>query len=325
MISTKYVINIKDVPEPWAFKFYCKLSVLPNGKEVKIKSMFNHKDTNPSFVVYYNSRLKRHMFKDFSVNIGGGITDLVSQLYSLSIPAAAQKIVEDYTTFLKNDGIVPEEPIHERFVEVSSYNRRIWYDYDARYWTSYGIGSDQLKKYNVVPFESFVMRVTQNNISIDNHFKIPQSYGYFQNDGTLYKIYQPKSKSKFMKLGVYIQGSEQLTFQKPYLLIGSSLKDIMTLDSMGFSNIEYIAPDSESIMIPQEVLNSYKFKYKKIITMFDDDPTGLVSMNKYKEQYDIEPVHFQTGFKDVSDTVKSLGVNKTRELLITQLKKVIHG
>jgi hypothetical protein len=124
-----------------------------------------------------------------------------------------------------------------------------------------------------------------------------------------------------MKLKDYIQGTDQLKFDQPNLIITSSLKDLMTLKNFGF-NAEYIAPDSESSMIPSGAMAMYKMKYKNIITLFDNDEAGIVGTNKFKEAYDILGVVLPLS-KDVSDSVRDYGLVKTREVLYPLLKEVI--
>ena len=92
-------------------------------------------------------------------------------------------------------------------------------------------------------------------------------YGYFRKDGSLYKIYLPNSKEhKFIKVKEYIQGSDQLTLKVNYLVICSSLKDIIAFSKLGYKNAEAIAPDSENILISESMINIYKSKYKQICT-----------------------------------------------------------
>ena len=55
-------------------------------------------------------------------------------------------------------------------------------------------------------------------------------YGFFKEDGTLYKIYSPKiRRKKFIKVKDYLQGLDQLKYDKPYLVICSSLKDALCI------------------------------------------------------------------------------------------------
>ena len=47
----------------------------------------------------------------------------------------------------------------------------------------------------------------------------------------------------------------------------------MCLKSFGY-NIEVIAPDSENSLIKPHVIENLKVKYKKVITLFDNDEAG---------------------------------------------------
>ena len=110
-------------------------------------------------------------------------------------------------------------------------------------------------------------------------------YGYFDKNNEVYKIYQPHSKKhKFHKVKPYLQGFDQLKFDKPYLIICSSLKDALCLKGMGY-NIEVLAPDSENTMIKPHVIEHLKRKYKKVITLFDNDEAGKTAVNKYNKLY----------------------------------------
>ena len=80
---------------------------------------------------------------------------------------------------------------------------------------------------------------------------------------------------KFFKAADYIQGVDQLTFEKDYLVICSSLKDLLTFHNLGFTNAECIAPDSENTLIPERIIVGLKERYKNICTLFDNDEAGI--------------------------------------------------
>jgi DNA primase len=126
--------------------------------------------------------------------------------------------------------------------------------------------------------------------------------------------------NKFIKVKEYIQGMDQLTFQTDYLVICSSLKDMMTLMSMGISNVECIAPDSENTLISEHVIQSLKGKYKSVCTLFDNDKAGIEAMEKYKAKYGLANVHL-TLEKDLSDAVAAHKMDVVREKLIPLLKQ----
>jgi hypothetical protein len=148
-------------------------------------------------------------------------------------------------------------------------------------------------------------------------------YGYFKNDGSLYKIYQPYVKShKFIKVKDYLQGSEQLNGKK-ILVICSSLKDGLTLKCMG-ANVDVLVPDSENTLLKEDIIKSLKNRYDKIVTIFDNDDAGVAAMKKYKEVYNIEYVYFNIE-KDIADAVKMKGQSFVKERLMCAIDKKLNN
>jgi 5S rRNA maturation endonuclease (ribonuclease M5) len=96
----------------------------------------------------------------------------------------------------------------------------------------------------------------------------------------------------------------------------------MSLKGFGY-NIEVIAPDSENSIIKAYIIQNLKEKYKKIITLFDNDEAGHKAIEKYIETYDINGVSL-TISKDVSDAVKEYGFITTHEHLKPLLKKALY-
>ena len=116
-----------------------------------------------------------------------------------------------------------------------------------------------------------------------------------------------------MKMATYIQGMDQLKFDKPHLVITSSLKDGMCLKKLRYP-VEFISPDSEGSVIREEVINYLKSKYKVITCMFDNDTAGIKAMEKYQELYGL-PSLLLPMEKDLSDSVKKHGKKAVREVL----------
>lgn len=326
MISTKYLISsINEVPREWVFEHFCNLTEVLTGQRVNIKSMFNLKDKAPSMFIYHDGATGIYRFKDFSTGKNGDGVGLVQQLSHTPITRgeAAHKIIEIYNQYRlnnKEDISLREFKVHSRY-KVSSVKERSWTNLDEKYWTQFYIGSKLLEKYNIKPIETYNMSKDDNGkekvLTIEGNY----IYGYYRKDGTLYKIYQPYVKTnKFIKIHEYIQGTDQLTMTKPYLVITSSLKDIMAFDKLGFNNVESVAPDSENTIITDVIMTSYKYKYKAICTLFDDDTAGIQAMEKYNKKYDLPFVHLQGFSKDLSDSIKDHGLLKVK-LVITELLK----
>lgn len=325
MLRTKSLVSdFKEIPHTWIFEHYLTLPERLHGQDVKIKSVFNSNDTNPSFYVYHSKTSNRYKFKDFSTDRQGDCVELVKELFNMVSRAdSVIKIINDYNEFLATtDGNYQLEnfEVQERY-HVDSFSLRNWTDIDQKYWMRYSIGSKLLEDFNVQPLDSFVFKRAEEQLVI----KRIGIYGFFRGDGSLYKIYQPLAKNKkFIKVADYIQGTDQLKFDKPYLIICSSLKDVMAFTRLGFKNAEAIAPDSENTMIPEHIIESYKQKYDTVCTLFDNDEAGIRAMLKYKDAYDLPYAHLKLE-KDLADCVEQHGVANTRIALYPVLTKAITG
>ena len=315
MLSTRYICtDINQVPSAWVFQNYCRLNEKLEGQDVKIRSLFNPKDRNPSMVIYINGD-GNYKFNDFSTGIKGDKIDLVKELFHLQTSTSIKKINSDYQEFLKSNKTFDNTVLQVPKYKITSWETRGWNKNDEKYWTAFHIGSRLLKHYNVTALKSYSLSRADDQIVISK----PYLYGFFKKDGSLYKIYQPFNKErKFLKLGTnYIQGTEQLK-KNPFLLITSSLKDIMAIRSLQIANFDYIAPDSENVMISDEQMKIYKTQYQQIITLFDSDEAGILAMQKYKEKHGLNLVYFDMA-KDPSDAIKKHGAQKVKEELVIKL------
>jgi hypothetical protein len=318
MFKTKNLVHdIKDVPVPWIFEHFCKLREKLSGQDIKIKSIFNDKERTPSMCIYLDNK-QVYKFKDFSTGKGGSAIDLVKEITSLSYHKVCQLVVESYNDFVlhNNGGYDVKEFKQSSRYKVSKYIFRSWSTQDQYFWTQFNIGTKLLTEHNVRPLASYYMLKDDKELCITGNYL----YGYFKADGTLYKIYQPKTlDKKFIKVADYVQGSEQLKNNK-YLIITSSLKDVMALKSLKIP-VDVIAPDSENSMIRKELMETYIKKYKKVILVFDFDDPGIKAMEKYKELYpEIEYTALPMS-KDPSDSIKDYGAKEVYYRLVLLLNK----
>ena len=325
MFKTKNLVHdIKDVPVAWIFEHFCKLKEKLNGHDVKIKSLFNLKERTPSMCIYYDAKKSSYRYKDFSSGKGGSAIDLVKDIENLSYHKACSLVVEKYNDFVlhNNGGYDLQEFKQASKYKVSSYIFRSWNTQDQYFWTQFNIGTRLLEEYNVRPLSAYTMHKETDSGPIDLAITGNYLYGYFKKDGTLYKIYQPKTlDKKFIKVADYIQGSEQLKNHK-WLIITSSLKDLMALRSLKLP-LDIIAPDSENTVIRKEVMESYINRYEKVIVMFDFDEPGIKAMEKYKELYpEIEYTALPMS-KDPADSIKDYGAKEVYYRIVPLLNKKI--
>lgn len=322
MLSTIIYTNKNfPIPSEKIFTKILNLSEELTGQAIKIKSIFNKDDKDPSMVVFHSDE-NIYRFKDFSSGNYGDAADIVQYLYNLSNRQDAfKKILEIF----KNDESISYSPnnIIKTTKEITDYTIRKWFKHDAEYWKEFHIGVKFLKKYNIQPLEKYTITVKSGDSKSILDFNTVQAYGYFNSNNELCKIYQPHNKkAKFLKVKEYIQGEDQLTYNTKCLIISSSLKDIGAFLSMGFNNIELVAPDSENVKIPIDKINYYKSKYPYIFTMFDNDLAGMKAMKDYKELYDIPYIYF-TIEKDIAESIKQHGPVNTKLFFTPILKDAI--
>jgi 5S rRNA maturation endonuclease (ribonuclease M5) len=325
MISTKNLISdLEEVPREWVFEYYLNLREKLTGQNIKMLSAFNVRDKVPSMFIYQDGG--KYKFKDFSSGFQGDQVELVRYLFNYDARfKATNRIITDYQEYLKHNAPAVRGPIqfHDKF-KVVDFEMRHWNTLDQKYWTQFKIGSSILSQYNVVPLEFFTMSKTEIDDSVTSYrFSRPYVYGYFRNDGELYKIYMPKiPEKKFIKIQNYTQGMDQLQYDSKYLLIVSSLKDLLSFKKLGIGNIECIAPDSENTMIGESVINRLREKYAKIIVLFDNDEPGIKAAQRYQDKYNIPHVILDMS-KDLSDSVKDHGIEAVRDKLLSLLKQTV--
>jgi hypothetical protein len=321
MISTKVLIpDIKSVPIPWIFEHYCRLPQKLDGKDVKIKSIFNPSERTPSMCIYFNRLKNAYYYKDFSTDKGGDSVDLVQQILTIDTRLnTMHKIVRDYNEFVLHNNGGYDLQVFKQYnkYKIDRFEVRQWNTLDKSYWSKYGIGSKLLEFYNVKPLTSYSMFKEEDGIYKVLNIEGSNIYGYFKNDGTLVKIYQPKvQKKKFLKVKDYVQGSEQLS-KCSKLVIVSSLKDGMCLKKM-FPDVDFLAPDSENTMIKKEYLDDISKNYSCYI-LFDNDEAGNKATLKYTSQFNyLKPLYLPFS-KDISDSVMDNGYDKIKEYLTNRL------
>ena len=291
----------------WALKYYCGVSENLTGQTVVIKSVFK-KEKTPSMKLFVTDA-GEYRFNDFATGQTGGSIKLVQTLFNLDYTSAKRKILNDYDPANGSSSVTTVQKISDYSVEEISL-RGGWTTDDAKYWKMYGISSKILEFYNVKSISRIVMSHKGASFRV-SHDKY---YGYFKNSGKIHKAYSPGAEKRFLAIdGSYIQGIEQLKYKSPVLLICSSLKDVMSIHAMGLK-AELVAPNSENAAIPIDILKAWHLKYDRIAVLFDNDKTGIKSMEKYEEEYGIPGVYLNLE-KDVSDSVKKYGVKRVKRLL----------
>jgi DNA primase len=95
----------------------------------------------------------------------------------------------------------------------------------------------------------------------------------------------------------------------------------MCLNSFNF-NLEFIAPHSENTIIKPHIVHNLQGKYKKILSLFDNDEAGHAAMETYKNVYNIDGIYIKSE-KDISDAVKKYGADAVKPKLFNLIKSKI--
>lgn len=305
------------VPNEWIFETFLSLTEKLIGQSVSVKSIFNSKDSKPSMVLYVHDSGK-YKFKDFSSGLQGDAIDLIRHYHNITREEAFVKIFDLYQG--EGNIINPSGTFEKIEKTISQFEIRKWNTYDAKYWLEFKINSNELERYNIKPLASYVFQSTNGTVTNKMVFQNEYSYGFFRANGELYKIYNPKSKrAKFIKVKNYIQGHDQLEYKAKWLMLLSSLKDILAFNQLGYKNIECIAPDSENTMLSEKQMEYYKKRYSLITVLFDNDVAGKNSSLRYNADFGLPVINFEIE-KDISDCLREHDVTNTKIFLTPLLK-----
>ena len=288
------------------------------GNKYKLLCPF-HKDTRPSLHV----NLYKGTFKCYSCDKGGDGIQYIIERYKVNFRDSLNIIANDFNLLdLKHDrkpsleflGISKQQQLCEIKIKTRSFNKQ-----DVLYWDQFNISIDLCKRYNIYPITHYWLN--------DRIFDVKKQLAYAYLVNGKFKIYKPyateyKWFSSLLRTDVF--GLEQLNYSRRNLIITKSLKDVVCLESF---NVSSIAPQAESIILPESLMLDLKSKFENIYTLFDYDNSGIHLSWQMRKLYNTKPLFFTDklwnrkggykGSKDVSEfTVKN------KEELIKLLKLI---
>lgn len=298
-----------DVPEQWIYKNYIDFPQELDGSSVRVYSVFQDERT-PSMYIYPKNG--KYVWKDHSTGSHGDALDLVKALIEMASGetvtwnAVLNTIKTDYNTWKEKENLgkpyIPNElEIEHYFYELkTNYKTRPFTHWDLKYWDEMEIDETLLEYYYVQSLEYFqIGKKTHDVTRWGKQHGFTHSYGYFEKDGTLVKIYNPYSHElKHITLKKDILGREQIIGGRP-LIIASSMKDLLCLKTLRL-NLDVVAPMGEKILISPQDIDYLKQISTQVLTLFDNDRTGIKAMSMYKALYDIDFVYIPY-YKDLAE------------------------
>lgn len=284
-----------------------------------INSPLRSGDKNPSFGIFHSSN-GGLLWKDLGTGDYGNALKFLKEYKGITTREELERellriirrinpnLTIRQTTYNKPKGDVDIGIVRQPFTDV-----------DKKYWKQFGIHIDTLKIFNVFSIKYFLCNGIVRSIYKDDS----PMYAYKVYDK--FKIYRPLA-SKFTKWRTnltnrHVQGLAELPKEGGNLLIiTKSLKDVMCCYEMGFNAI---AAASETVFIPEDILNSLRFKWTHMVILYDRDPTGMHKARQYSKKYKLDAFFINKKFKakDLSDAVKMNSFNIIRDWLKQTLKK----
>jgi len=195
-----------------------------------------------------------------------------------------------------------------------------------KFWDRFEVIQTDLEPFYVYNYRDAYVRYwyadgTTSNTSIytDRH---EIKFAYYLGEGE-FKLYFPnrsKAEAKFMQTRAdLIQGWHQLPDIGELVIITKSFKDVIVLRTMGFYAI---APSSESVLLPKEIMQKLFNRFERVYILFDNDFAGMRATVKYLLAYEeLIPILYAKGQpKDTADNVEEFGREVVKENLLPLLQ-----
>lgn len=247
------------------------------------------KDKSPSvsFKLKPNLLGTEWLITDFSGWCSGSIFNWVGKIYGISFKEALAKVYYEFNL----NSVPPKYKIESKVPQETTLTsieviKQPFTKVDIDYWNQYHITEEVLNFYNV---SSLKYAKIKKFFYYYNNYNPGYVYDFLEED---YKLYFPLDRTGYRFLGNIpknthkIQGFSQLTpvhiLKDKTIVITKSLKDVMCFRTF---NIESIAVNAESVLLPDFIMDFIIYSYDRIILNMDYDGAGIRLMNKFKNKY----------------------------------------
>ena len=290
-----------------------------------------YKDTKASCNIYYDRRNCCYRMKDFgNEDYSGDCFDLVGKINGLDCKeskdfiAILEIIDRDlhlgvFSNHLQSGNLVKKQKTNISSVKQGCESisapkgksyvivQKSFTPTELKYWLQYGITPDILKQYKVVALKEFRSENSEGNPYCFSSTEQEPIFGYASK--LFVKIYRPFSEIRFLYGGTigesYCFGLEQLPAKGDILFITGGEKDVMSLAAHRFQAICF---NSETAVIPLNLIHKLSYRFKHLVLLYDVDKTGLESSEKQElllKNYGVKrlilPLQGTKQEKDISD------------------------
>jgi len=254
-------------------------------------------DKNPSAVLFRSQSgdVLLHDFKDGTFNWRSYLTHYLN--YDK----------EQINNYIKSNNLLI---ISKNFKEIKAkpkkkitYYLKEWCNTDTEYWKQFNISKEICELFKVHPvkytwIDGIICHTYTDNspiyvFIIDSEFKIYAPFHYL-------KWLSAVSSENY-------QGYNQLPWLGDLLIITKSMKDVMSLYSLGYNAI---APHSEGQKIVFSFVELLQKRFERIVVLYDNDTAGIKASNQLHKLYKFKQIYMKKS-KDISDNIKNYGVEET--------------
>lgn len=281
------------------------------------------REKHPSFNIYRN-RHGKVVYKDFS-DTGGNAIYFVMNRFNLDFYNALKKIVNDFqldTLKIEDKGIQEQSITEIESEEKVKFfvTEKPFTEEELKYWKQYGITKEILNSYNVVS----VLKLFKNEYLYWTTSESQPIFAYkFPRTGNI-KIYRPFG-NKFSKWRTNanndwdIQGYDQLPIKGKLIIFTKSMKDVMTLNSLGYSAV---ATHAEGNYINPDFVRHTSGRFDNLISLYDRDKTGMKGAKYLWKSFKIKPYFLPkwANCKDISDYHQIYGKEETLNLIKNEFR-----
>ena len=302
-------VNSYDILNHYLLPYH-KENILKAGKNISNPLLADKQDT-PSFNIFPAKGTGEWRYNDFATGDSGSCFDIVMKLRNLSFPEALNTINTDMNLFLdSNTNAMPPQPKpiaavkpkdeHDNMKPAKRFTikSRSFDMNDWAFWEKFTINKETLDKFNVVALASYSAYNKEGKPYEIKAYSGKLMYAYDNGDWT--KIYKPfdEKKYKFLFLGIkepnYIFGWKHLPAKDDLVFITGGEKDVLTLVSNGLNAITL---NSETANLQDETAEELKQRFKNVIVLYDNDPTGIKQskhLSSYIKFIDYNYLKYQT-------------------------------
>lgn len=276
------------------FNFY-----IPFNFKLK-KNFLNplYEDHIASCQIYYSTKTKCYMMHDFgNPDYCGDCFWFVAKLKGLNVRADFRQVLNIITSdlHLNLPSFASDDTSSHRVVHIKSplivnsvvkdkvkmkKNKivpKVFTSMELNYWKKYGITLGILDKFNVISLAEFHSENNEGKPYILRSTPEKPIFGY--KEDKYIKIYRPFDKIRFLYGGTmpdtYSFGIKQLPTRGDVLFITGGEKDTISLSAHGFNAICF---NSETVKVPQSIIEMLSRRFRHICVMYDCDETGLKAM-----------------------------------------------